>query len=89
MYTNEGGTSSLERPSLQRLRKIIRNREVDVVLVAHFHFLASNPEHLALLYQEMLAHGVELLSAHEGPGQRPRAVGLLLHAWTTMPTRWS
>jgi hypothetical protein len=67
MYTNEGDSSSLERASLQRLRKVIRNREVDVVCVAHFHFLASNPEHLALLYQEMRAHGVELLSAGEGP----------------------
>src|ERR1700719_4546083 len=67
MYTNEGDSSSLERPSLQRLRKVIRNREVDVVCVAHLHFLASNPEHVALLYREMRAHGVELLSAGEGP----------------------
>src|SRR5580700_3200555 len=67
MYTNEGDSSSLERPSLQRLRKSIRNREMDVVLVAHFHFLASNPEHLVFLYQEMAAHGIELISAGEGP----------------------
>ncbi len=67
MYTNEGDSSSLERPSLQRLRKSIRNREMDVVLVANFYFLASNPEHLALLSQEMTAHDVELISAGEGP----------------------
>ena len=67
MYTNEDDSSSLERPSLQRLRKAILKREMDVVVVAHFHFLASNPEHLALLYQEMAAHGVELISAGEGP----------------------
>src|SRR2546421_8409807 len=69
MYTNEGDSSSLQRPALQRLRKTIRNREVDVVLVPHFYFLASNPEHLALLYQEMAAHGVELTSMSEGPFQ--------------------
>jgi hypothetical protein len=67
IYTNEGDSSSLERPSLQRLRKTIRNQEMDVVLVAHFHFLTSNPEHLVLLYREMRAHDVELLSANEGP----------------------
>jgi hypothetical protein len=67
LYTNEGDSSLLERPSLQRLRKAIRHREVDVVSVAHFYFLASNPEHLGLLYQEMRAYGVELLSAGEGP----------------------
>jgi Resolvase, N terminal domain len=67
VYRNEGDSSSLERPSLHRLRKAIRNREMDVVVAAHFHFLASKPEHLALLYQEMAAHDVELISAGEGP----------------------
>jgi len=67
MYTNESDSSSLARTSLQRLRKSIRNRDMDVVLVAHFHFLASNPEHLAFFYQEMRGHGVELISAGEGP----------------------
>lgn len=67
IYMNEGDPSTLERPSLERLRKAVRNREMDVVLVAHFHLLASNPEHLALLYQEMVAHGVALISVGEGP----------------------
>jgi hypothetical protein len=67
MYSNEGDSSSLERSSLYRLRKAIRNRDVDVVCVAHLYFLASNPEHLALLYQEMRAYGVELDSIGEGP----------------------
>ena len=66
IYTSEGNSTSLERPSLQRLRQAICNREIDVVCVAHFHFLASDPEHLALLYQEMREHDVELLSVGEG-----------------------
>ena len=69
MYTNEGDASSLERPSLQRLRRAIRHREIDMVMVTHFHALASNPEHLALLYQGMALYDVELISTGEGPFQ--------------------
>lgn len=67
IYVSEGDSSLLERSSLQRLRKAICSREIDVVCVAHFHFLASDPEHLALLYREMRTYGVELLSVGEGP----------------------
>ncbi len=49
-----------ERPKLTRLREMVRNRDVDVVVIHSVERLSRVPLHIAVLLEEMLNHGVTL-----------------------------
>ena len=56
---------SLERPKLNMLRELVRNEQVDVVVVYSLDRLSRDPTHGVILTQEMEKHGVELEAVSE------------------------
>jgi len=55
----------LQRPTLDRLRAIVRAGEIDALITYSTDRLARNPIHIAIIAEECEKHGVELLFVTE------------------------
>ena len=56
---------SLERPELDKLREIIRNEEIDVIVCYSLDRLSRDPGHGVIITQELEKHGVKLETVTE------------------------
>jgi len=56
---------SLERPELDNLRELVRNKEVDVIVCYSLDRLSRDPGHGVIITQELEKHGVRLETVTE------------------------
>jgi site-specific DNA recombinase len=56
---------TLERPKLNELRELVRNEQVDIVVVYYLDRLSRDPTHGVILTQELEKHGVKLEAVTE------------------------
>lgn len=56
---------SLERPELDKLRELVRNEQIDVVVVYSLDRLSRDPVHGVILMQELEKHNVGLEAVTE------------------------
>ena len=56
---------SLERPELDRLRELVRNEEIDVIVCYSLDRLSRDPGHGVIITQELEKHGVKLETVTE------------------------
>ena len=56
---------TLERPKLNELRELVRNGQIDAIVVYCLDRLSRDPTHGVILTQELEKHGVKLEAATE------------------------
>ena len=64
-YSEAYSGLSLERPELDKLRELVRNEQIDVVVVYCLDRLSRDPTHGVILQEELEKHSVTLEAVTE------------------------
>jgi len=60
-----GSRLTLDRPKLNRIRQLVRDKQVDAVIIYALDRLSGDPVHTVILEDELERHGVQLISVTE------------------------
>ena len=60
-----GSRLTLDRPKLNQIRQLVRDKQVDAVIIYALDRLSGDPVHTVILEDELERHGVQLISVTE------------------------